>query len=795
MPVNYDAIPEQLRWDINWCVAGPDENDKHKAPYILQGRKLYRASPVNPAHWRDLETTIEAAQSCPPCGIGYVLTRDCGYTVIDLDVKNQHNYPDDPSVWSTQEQLDRFWKIVQYFDSYTERSASGQGLHIWVKGDIGPGIKARDGVEVYSRERFIVTTGDVLIDKPIEERQDQLNVLVAEMRAQTGTIEKLELEELDPTESDEDILARAYAADNADKFVALMNATADIGKGDKKIKGNYVELGYPSQSEADLALMSIFTFYSKSNEQCRRLFRLSNLARRQKATKDDIYLNYTLRLIRTRQANDDLAQEHGAQLAAALMQTIAAQAEQAQSSTHAQPEQVQSTAPAAPSSATELPWPPGFVGYLAQYIYENAPRPVREVAIVAALGLAAGICGKAYCVPQSGLNLYIVLIARSGVGKEAMHSGIAAIVQALSEVSPEVSKFVDFTEYASGPALSKAVTLNPCFVNVSGEWGRRLKRLAQEDGRDGPMQQLRTVMTNLYQKSGPQSIVGGIGYSNKENNVASVSGAAYSMIGETTPGTFYEALTENMMEDGFLSRFTIVEYPGERPELNPKRAEAPGKMLVDHLAGVVGHADELIRNNKFIEVQRTREAYELLHSFNLECDNNIFGVDDESKRQMYNRAHLKALRISGLMASVDNHMNPVIVREHAEWAIDLVRRDIAIMRKRMVEGDVGVGDGSRERKVMALLKKYLQMQTVAISYKIPPQMHKDGVIPRSYIQLNVQKVSSFTNHRGGANVALDATIRAMMDNGYLQEVPKDKLTKDYGFAGRCFRILNIVDSL
>ena len=101
--------------------------------------------------------------------------------------------------------------------------------------------------------------------------------------------------------------------------------------------------------------------------------------------------------------------------------------------------------------SSPITFPPGKAGEVAQVIYQSAPRPVAEIAIVGAMGLLAGVCGRAWTIPKSGLNVYLILLARSGVGKEAMQDGISMFINAASAKRQGVAEFFDFNDYASGP--------------------------------------------------------------------------------------------------------------------------------------------------------------------------------------------------------------------------------------------------------------------------------------------------------------------------------------------------------
>lgn len=779
---NWLRLPEELKVRDQWCVAGPD-----KAPYVAGSNGLHNASPTK-GPWLSFNEASQIAQYYN-VNIGYVLTKDDPFTCIDLDVKDVNSVdakgkPLPEKLWTKPEELDVYLRVVSQFETYTEMSSGGQGLHLWLYGNIGAGYR-RSHAEIYSQERFIICTGNhienpkySIVDKqvilngtfgyfkPIASRPELLETIVDEMKRASP---KVALVELSETISDKELLERASTARNAEKFNDLCN-------------GNWEKYNYPSQSEADFSLLSMFTFYSQSNAQCRRLFRLSGLAR-EKTNKSDYHLNKALQHIRARQEREAMVEinldEQARQLVKEMQEQVAVKEEDIIKFKNNELPDVEG-----------LPWPPGLAGQLASFIYQSAPRPVKEVAIVAAIGLLAGIVGKAFHFNQSGLNVYLILVARSAIGKEAMHSGVSLILDKIRNSIPGCQDFVDFNEFASGPALMKKCASTTSFVNIAGEWGRKFKRLSSEDGREGPMQQLRTVMTNLYQKSGPSSIVGGLSYSNKEQNVGPVSGVAYSMIGETTPGTFYESLTDSMMEDGFLSRFTVIEFTGDRPHANKNPVLTPNENLTEAMCRLVTQSLTLLSRFQHIELLYNPEAKDILDKFDHECDNQINSTSDEGWRQMWNRAHLKAIRISGILAVGDNCVTPRIEVHHVQWALDVVRRDIGIMSRRISEGDVGTGDPAREKKLIYIIRKYCE-EPVAKSYKIPEQMRINGIVPRRFLQVRSNRVTAFSSHKGGSTQALDTAIKSLVDSGYIMECDKTKVAEEYGAQGRCFRVISL----
>lgn len=721
-------IPAELRALPQWVCAGPD-----KLP--VNPRTGRAASVVDPSSWATFDEAVRAGMK----HVGFVLAEWDPYAIIDLDNK--------PSKPCTPEQWARHQKILEAFVSYTEKSASGTGYHVIIKGKVPSGVH-RDNVEVYSSARYMICTGNVVRQSPITDHQSLLDMLFAEMKPQ----EQVELEDHDEVISDADLVEMGANAANGDKFNALC-------------AGQWNALGYESQSEADFALLSMFAFYSQNNEQVMRLFRLSALGKREKAQRDE-YINRALRKIR---ANEPPPVDIEA-IAASLQAVPAAEASRHQSAQDQQPPSL----------------PPGLVGELASYFYETAVRPVPEIALTAAIAISAGVSGRSFNVSGTGLNQYLVLLARTGSGKEGVVSGIDTLLAAVKPKIPIIDQFVGPSAFASGQALIRVLDERPCFVSVLGEFGLTLQQLCAANA-TAPQVMLRRVLLDLYTKSGWTRSLRSSVYADVEKNTKVIQAPNVTILGESTQETFFNGLDVQHIAEGLIPRFSIVEYTGQRPPRNHGAGGRPSDGLTQRFADFATVALSTMANNTCCPVQLEPRAQKMLDEFDAEADAHINGSNNEVEVQLWNRAHLKALKMSALLAVGCNPLQPIATVELARWALDFVRRDVSCIAKHFSQGDVGGGDNKLHSDLRRILLSFLQSDAAhAEKYGCDSRMRAEFVVPHVYIQRRTSNLTSFKAHARGSAAALREAIQAFVENGYLIELLAPTIATKFGSRGKAY---------
>ncbi|OUJ19334.1 RepA plasmid replication protein [Methanonatronarchaeum thermophilum] len=201
------------------------------------------------------------------------------YTGVDLDNVVNEDKPNKEAK-----------EIIQTLDSYTEYSPSLTGFYIIVKADKETD-KARSElidnpeseIEIYDNLRFFTFTGRIYRDySEIKGRQDELNKVVDKYLSRSDPEPE--------TPENKDI-------DGSKPHGLELKDLHEIAMKDNKFKELYQGdiSSYPSQSEADLALMSKMAFYTQKDPSLmENWFSRSALGQRRKWRKRRDYQHRTI---------------------------------------------------------------------------------------------------------------------------------------------------------------------------------------------------------------------------------------------------------------------------------------------------------------------------------------------------------------------------------------------------------------------------------------------------------------------------------------------------------------------
>lgn len=774
--MNFNQIPFEMRQYPQWIVWRYEDvnNKKTKVPYSING---FKASVTNPLTWCNFNDVV-SAQGFD--GIGFVLTENDPFSFIDLD------HTDDLEEFKKQQSI-----YNNFIDTYAELSPSGKGLHIIMKGRLPQG-RRRGSVEIYSSQRFMTMTGNVYNNQPIKDCQNRLDTLFNSL----GKADKIiQLADENQHYSDKELYEIAYNAENGQKFYDLYN-------------GNWQDY-YSSQSEADHALINILSYFSRNQEQIVRMFRNSELGKRQKAMRDD----YVGKMVKRSFDNYIPPVDIGA-MAENIKNALIENENLSKGNLNLQlltpaemfPSEIAPIdAPLPDLSNTNMSYseyaldvdfenlPKGLVKELARFIYAQSPRPVKPISVITALALMAGICGRSYNISGTGLNNYFVLLAPTGIGKEGISKGVNKLLNSIIPQQPLAKSFVGLGELVSGVSLLRYLSEETqCCLTIQGEFGMTMQRMTGRNATP-PMLQLRKIILDLYGKSGNGEIMRSTVYADKQKNISEIKAPSFTMLAESTPSTFFDALSDGLVDEGLISRFNIIECTARRPPLNKhhNKIDVP-QDLKDYFLNLASNALTLNATDQVIDIEMTDEAEYIFNDFDKFCDNEINNSPEESYRQLWNRGHLKSLKIASLFAIGINIYKPVIDKEQALYAIHFVRESIQAMYNRYSNYEIGTDAVSFERKTADLTyvigRILLNSKNENFGNDL---MRADYILPYKLLQNKCASRKSFkSNEKGGVGQNLKIAIQDLIDSGTLVEIKSHVLKDKYNYSGRAWSITN-----
>ncbi len=792
----YNVLPEELRSLPQWVCwryeLEPGCEKPTKVP--VNPHNGYNASPTNPKHWGTFEQAVSVMHNCN--GIGFVITSNDPYVCLDFDSTND------------KEILELQNKIYNSFESYSEISPSGKGCHIWIKGKV-PHNRNRALVEIYTAGHYMTITANCCRNLPIKDYHELVNQLWEQMEVkpkQEGVyLNKPEVH------TDYEILTMASTAANGQKFINLYENRWSEYYPEEAAKGKQF------CNEADQSLCNILAFYTQNREQIKRIFRASPLGQRSKSKREDYFENPKFGMLNKAfdltvdcdlsDLRNNLEQQLSAKQAATVkpepaQQEVAGSGNEPQlreeQAVNVDPTQIEDSqnqnihisadtnidiSKYSKSCIFEFTPPPGLIGDIAKFIYDAAPRPVPEIAIAGAIGLMAGVCGRSYNISGTGLNQYILLLGFTGSGKEGMANGIDKLIFEVQKTVPAVTEFIGPAEIASPQALIKYLNkTSKSFVSIIGEFDTEFSNMCSIKA-DGNQKGLRKAYLNLYNKSGKGNVLGKLIYSDKDKNTENITAPSFSVAAEATPEGFYEILDARLIKSGLIPRFSIIEYRGKRPQLNEKHLYVkPSQQLIDQFAALCAYSLQLNNGNNVLEVQIEPEALKLFKDFDKYCDYQINTASNDVTRQLWNRAHIKSLKLAALLAVGCNYINPVVNVECATWALQLIVNDVTNLLSRFESGEIGANNVQNDQttEIKKALKKYVTSSWEELA-KAPGSTlitWKERIVPHAFISAFCRQRACFKNDRLGPINAIKTCITALLECGEIVELsPQQKKEK------------------
>lgn len=319
---------------------------------------------------------------------------------------------------------------------------------------------------------------------------------------------------------------------------------------------------------------------------------------------------------------------------------------------------------------------PGVLGEIEDYYNATAYIPQPAFAQQTAWAIASTLLGRRFKSTYDHYSsLYFACIAPSACGKEHVKTVATDIFSACEK------DLLSGDGYTSAGGVISALKEKPCHLSIIDEFGLYLEASNNKNNING--REANTLLMECIARVKKE--IRSKNYSNKTGGNKTVSDVilrpAISLVGLTTPSTFYKSLSIEMISDGFFGRFLTVT--SNMPRVAPRMVRPVGvsQSILDWSAALESRINDkvnafanfaMIGDQCIIDV--SDDAVALLSQFSIEMVELMNTLEAEGIEALAGRSAELAGRLAFIAAFACDPHTSMMTEYHASIAIDYVRR-------------------------------------------------------------------------------------------------------------------------
>ena len=331
---------------------------------------------------------------------------------------------------------------------------------------------------------------------------------------------------------------------------------------------------------------------------------------------------------------------------------------------------------------------PGLVGDVARWIDDCSIHSAPVLSCAAALVTVAAVVGRRYECDGARAPLYVVGVAKSGVGKDVGRRCATGLLEAAG-----LGDRIGTDDVASAAGIVTRLRGSPTQLFLLDEFGRLLEAYTSH-GAGSHEREIVTTLMKLWSSAG--STYQGKAYADAKSSKRVVEPCCV-LYGTTTPDVFYRALRGSDVVDGVLSRVLLVQcdhgqMPPRRPSCRPSDPPAELVLRAKRIArgraeGNLAAVDTADLRAPLTELPLTDDARVALGRIGEVVRPQLDGRHAE----LWVRAREQSLRVA-LVVAAGCEAERVEV-EHLAWAWRYVRwciaRSVKVVETRVADTDEG----------------------------------------------------------------------------------------------------------